>query len=70
MYMDSEKKNVTVARLDSGELVEYDAAAKSKTAYDSRVFLHIGHGVIYSWNGILQTVDEKKKHHFFVYANK
>ena len=61
---------VTMCRLDeSGEIVEYDMCSESSIAHISYpAFKPIGPGVIYSINGVLQKLSEKK--YFYVRKNK
>jgi|TARA_Y100000310_G_scaffold56232_1_gene51578 hypothetical protein len=61
-------RKVTVAKLDDGRKVEYDACAKEKDAYDDK-FTHIGEGSIYSVDGVVQGGQEEK-FHFFVRSAK
>lgn len=46
---------IRTAKLDNGEIVEYDACSKNgMNAYDIKHFRYIGHGKIHAINNIAQ----------------
>ena len=54
------------AKLDTGEIVPYDATHSSKdNTYSDKVFRYIGEGVIHTVNGVHQSGTTKD--HFYVY---
>ena len=55
------KKNVTVAELNNGKLVEYDLCHSEYKDYGCR-FSYIGAGVVYSVNGAYQNGSKSVKH--------
>jgi hypothetical protein len=58
--------NMTIAELENGTKVQYDACSKNKDAYadnDRTTYHYLGKGYIYSVNGTIQT--KTQKYHFW-----
>ena len=47
-------KSIVECKLDGGTILKYDAMGGAEDTYDPDIFECIGHGVIYSYNGVLQ----------------
>jgi hypothetical protein len=59
--------HITKCKLEDGSIVEYDACANERNAYDEKIFRYIGKGYIYEVNGVKQTyLGAHKMDYFFV----
>ncbi len=59
-FMDMNTKRITMAKLDDGRIVEYNACADLPDAYDPNNFKFIGKGIIYSVNNVMQNSDQQQ----------
>jgi len=65
-----DRKDITIAKLDDGRLIQYDLASKTKkidSTYSDN-FDYAGYGVIHSVNNVEQ--NDSRKYHFFVMNGK
>ena len=65
----SDEPVVCFCKLDTGEIVPYDAASETADAYGT-AYVHIGAGVVYSVDGVIQDPKYNTRLHFFVRRDK
>lgn len=58
--LDSCEQYITKAKLNSGDIVVFDACANREDAYNPKDFRFIGWGVRYSVNGVVQVGNTKE----------
>lgn len=68
---------VCFCKLDTGEIVPYDAVSETADAYGDEyrdaygpAYVHIGAGVVYSVDGVIQDPKYNTRLHFFVRRDK